>query len=136
MISEAKFTIVGEVASAPATKTTNNGKQFVSFYVRADKRKSDGSTYPNYYECLVWGEKLMERVKEECIKGNPILVEGDISSSAYTNRAGERKTSISLFLGNFSTELSKEVQEAPRDDYSAPTQVAPHVDINSDDLPF
>lgn len=136
MISEAKFTIVGEVASEPATKTTNNGKQFVSFYVRADKRKGDGSTFPNYYECLVWSEKLMERVKAECAKGNPILVEGDISSSAYTNRAGERKTSISLFLGNFSTETSNTTYTAPTDTYSEPTEVAPHVDIDNYDLPF
>lgn len=134
MISVATFTIVGEVASNPSEKTTNNGKTFVSFYVRADKRKGDGSTFPNYYECLVWGEKLMERVKEECIKGNPIVCTGDISSSAYTNRAGERKTSISLFLGNFSTELSNEVKTAPRDTYE-PTFESP-VTITSDDLPF
>lgn len=135
-IGFSRFEILGEVASAPATKTTNNGKQFVSFYVMAEQEKADGTKYPNYYEMLVWGDRLMERVKENVIKGCPIFAEGRVSASAYTNRAGERKTSISLFLSNFSTELSQEIKDAPRDTYTAPTQVAPSFEIDDDSLPF
>jgi single-stranded DNA-binding protein len=135
MIGMNRFEILGEVASAPVEKTTANGKRFVSFYVKSDKEKADGEKFPNYYEMLVWGDRLSERVKEHVIKGCPIFCEGSISASAYTNRAGERRTSISLFLGNFSTEQSAEMRNAPVDPYySRPS--APVTDIDTSDMPF
>ena len=133
----AKFEILGEVATVPVEKTTAKGKQFMSFYVRYDALSFDESAViPNYYELLVWNDKAMERCKE-LVKGDPIYVEGPLKSSPYTNRAGERKTSISLFLGTFSSEHSEEVEAAinmARDPLSIPAENT--VSIDSSDLPF
>lgn len=134
MIAMNKFEILGEVATSPVSKTTSKGKPFMSFYVKADKETFDGTVIPNYFEVLTWSEKMMERLTV-LLKGDPIYVEGSLSASAYTNRAGERKTAISLFLNNFSSERTKEAQEAPRDPLSFPP-TEPTVTIDSDDLPF
>ena len=128
MITLTDVTILGKVLGSPIYKTTAKGRPFMTLWVQANVKGYEGKITPNYFEWMIWSDRLMDECKS-LNKGDRILTKGDIKSSLYNNRAGERKASYSLFLNNFSYEHKEEA--------SAPDFIdTGSVTIDNPDLPF
>lgn len=76
-------------------RTTQNGRQFAKFSVRADSvRKEDGSYDDTWLECVAWGEAA--HMCAVLKPGGTYLLAGEKRTRSWTGRDGEERTAQEL----------------------------------------
>lgn len=125
-------TIIGNVGNDPEMRYTQNGKAVTSFTVAvnktwtgADGQKQEKATW---FKIACW-EKLAEITAQYVHKGDKILVVGEVSTQAFTDKSGEHRASLEIradtvkFLGSKADNATSPA--------SAPTQ-----EVTPEEIPF
>jgi len=121
------LTIAGNLGNAAETRTSNDGRQFLTFSVACRTGKDETqwvsvtSTQVNLAQCLTKGQKVV-------VIGNLKLTEKD--GKAYLNLSANN---IALMGSNQSGDTSDKVNPSNN---STPSTNNPKAASNDDDLPF
>ncbi len=117
---------------------TPNGNAVSSFSVATNRRyrTSDGENREEteWFRVSAWG-RLAEVANQYLTKGSPVYVEGRFSTSRWTGRDGEERTSSEIFATEVVFLSGRDGEGSggyggsqPRDDFGGPQ--------DPDDLPF
>ncbi len=135
-----QITIVGNVGSDPELRYTQGGVAVTDFSVAVNKRYSTSGgeqrEETTWFRVTVW-RRQAETVAQYLKKGRQVLVVGEASVSAYTNRAGEAAASLEItanlvkFIGSRDDANNSGGGGGNRDEFDdfAPPK-------NMDDIPF
>ena len=88
----------GRLTRDPEQRFTGKGQGVTSFDVAVNRRYKDavsGDWKDNvvFVPISVWGP-MADRCKERLRKGSPVLVEGNLVSSEYTDKSGQKRKII------------------------------------------
>jgi len=124
-----KTIIVGRLGQDPTMRYTSSGDAVTSLSVAVDNgytRNGERVNRTTWFRVAVWG-KQAEPCNQYLKKGRMVLVEGEVSASAYAAKDGEARASLDVrawtvkFLGG------------AQDNAGASNQVQ---DIVEEDIPF
>lgn len=131
MAGETIITIVGNLTADPELRYTNSGVPVASFNVAStprvfDKQAGewrDGDTL--FIRCNAW-RKLGENITESLNKGVRVIVQGRLEQKNYTDRDGNKRTSIQLIVDEVGPSLAwataKPVRNPPQGGHGWGTQ--------------
>lgn len=132
MASFNKITIVGYLGRDPEIRYLPDGTAVCNFSVATTEKRKDrsGETQEStiWFKINVWG-KQADAANQYLTKGRQVYVEGRLSQQEYTDRDGNRRTSLEVratdvqFLGNRGDESghSSAPSSAPRQASGAPS---------------
>jgi single-strand DNA-binding protein len=124
--------VSGRLTRDPEQRFTQKGQGVTTFDVASNRRYKDAATgewkdNTVFVPISVWGP-MADRCKDKLRKGSPVLVEGNLVSSEYTDKSGQKRKIIKvnarrvqfLFFGDSSdapASMSAGVHEqAPQED--------------------
>ena len=87
--------IAGRLVRDPELRFTQKGQGVALFDVAVNRRYKDVATGEwkddtTFVPVTVWGP-MAERCKEKLKKGSPVLVEGRLAGSEYTDKTGQKR---------------------------------------------
>lgn len=87
--------VSGRLTRDPEQRFTQKGQGVTSFDLASNRRYKDAATgewkdNTVFVPVSVWGP-MADRCKEKLRKGSPVLVEGALISSEYTDKAGQKR---------------------------------------------
>ncbi|MCT2909283.1 single-stranded DNA-binding protein [Schleiferilactobacillus harbinensis] len=131
-------TLVGRLTRDVDLKYTNNGTAVASFTVAVDRnfKNAQGERETDFINCVMW-RKAAESFAKYTQKGSLVGVEGQIQTSTYDNKQGQKVYVTKLVVDQFSF-LDPKKTDVPAQPNSKPVnQVDPaSTVVNDDDLPF
>lgn len=98
MPSFCKVTIIGHLGRDPEVKYTGDGTAVCTFSVAVtEKTKRGGESHDltTWFKVNVWG-KQGETVNQYLAKGSLVYIEGRLSQTEYTDRDGNKRTSLEV----------------------------------------
>ena len=147
MASFNKIIIVGYLGRDPEIRYTPQGEAVCNFSVATTERRKDQTgemqDMTTWFRVTVW-RRQAEIANQYLSKGKQVYVEGKLRQAEYTDRDGNRRTTLEVtasdiqFLGakgeegsgmSAPTSTSKSSRPAPSDGFDAPP-------VNDDDIPF
>ena len=95
------ITIMGRLTRDPELRRTGNGVAVTSFTVAVDRdiKSSDSETGTDFIDCVAW-RGTAEFVCRYFQKGKPILVEGRLQVTNYTDKNGEKRRRYEVVADN------------------------------------
>lgn len=94
-----KITIVGHLGRDPEVRYLPDGTAVTSFSMATSEKKKDRSgeaqDITTWFKVTVWG-KQGEVASQYLAKGSQAYVEGRLSQSEYTDKDGNRRTSLDV----------------------------------------
>lgn len=84
--------IMGNLGRDPETRYQADGTAVTNFSVAVSKRRKGKEAATTWFRCVAWN-KTAEIAGEYLKKGQPVLVQGEMSSHDYTDKDGVTKTS-------------------------------------------
>ena len=90
-----RVTIIGNLTADPEMRSTPNGKTVTNFTVAVSRKGDKDKT--DYFRCAAWG-KTGEVCGQYLSKGKKVCVVGEVSARAYTDKQGEAKASLEVFV--------------------------------------
>lgn len=106
-----RVTIIGRLTADPEMRTTPNGKTVTNFTVAVSRKGDKDKT--DFFRCAAWG-KTGEVCGQYLGKGKKVCVVGEVSARAYTDKQGEAKASLEVFVTEVEFLSPKgETNEAP-----------------------
>lgn len=92
--------IAGRLTRDPELRFTQKQQGVVSLSVAVNRRYQDPASGEwkddtTFVPVTVWGPAA-ERCKEKMHKGNPVLVEGRLTASEYTDKAGQKRKEMKI----------------------------------------
>jgi single-strand DNA-binding protein len=144
MASFNKITIVGYLGRDPETRFTPAGDAVCSFSVATTEKKGgqDGDEVTTWFRVTVW-RKQAEACQQYLTKGRQVYVEGRLKQQEFTDRDGNKRTSLEVnatdvqFLGT-----GERNEGGARPDPQAPLRtptrkpLEPLEEVADEDLPF
>lgn len=127
-----KMIIKGRMARDPELKTTNSGKSVCNFSV-AVSRNFDRELV-DFFECVAWNKKA-EFICKYFIKGQEILIDGEMQSRRYTDKNGNNRTAWELIANDVDFCGNKNQNSNNLQNDNTETISADEID-DIDDLPF
>lgn len=112
-----RVTIIGRLTADPEMRTTPNGKTVTNFTVAVSRKGDKDKT--DFFRCAAWG-KTGEVCGQYLGKGKKVCVVGEVSARAYTDKQGEAKASLEVFVTEVEF-LSPRSEEREPVDTSMPT---------------
>jgi single-strand DNA-binding protein len=92
------ISIVGRLGKDPELKATDSGNMVARITVAVKNAKADDSA--TWFNCQLWGKKA-EVVSEHLRKGQRIGLIGRIESEDWTDKDGNKRTSMLLKASDF-----------------------------------
>ena len=122
------ITIAGQLGRDAEQRFLPNGDAVASFSV-ADSQGKDKPTI--WWNCSIFGKRA-ESLAQYLTKGQAVTVTGSVSQREYTDKDGNKRTSMDVRVTDIALQGGKReaAQESPR---KAPSQSAPQDDS---DVPF
>ena len=90
-----KLTIIGNLTADPEMRATPNGKTVTNFTVAVSRKGDKDKT--DFFRCAAWG-KTGEVCGQYLSKGKKVCVVGEVSARAFTDKQGEAKASLEVFV--------------------------------------
>ena len=92
--------IAGRLTRDPDLRFTQKGQGMSSFAVAVNRRFKDAATGEwkddtTFVSVTVWGPAA-ERCKEKMKKGSPVIIEGRLSASEYTDKTGQKRKEMKV----------------------------------------
>ncbi|MEK7722549.1 MAG: single-stranded DNA-binding protein [Elusimicrobiota bacterium] len=92
--------IAGRLTRDPDLRFTQKGQGVSSFSVAVNRRYKDAATGEwkddtTFVSVTVWGPAA-ERCKEKIKKGSPVLIEGRLTASEYTDKTGQKRKEMKV----------------------------------------
>jgi single-strand DNA-binding protein len=151
MASFNKITIVGYLGRDPELRHTPNGNAVCNLSVATTEKRNDRSgdaqETTTWFRVTVWG-KQAAMCNEWLAKGRQVYIEGRVSLQEYTDREGQKRSSLEVnatdvkFLGgkgdngNARDEAPTPAEkQARREALKTPVEVAKEVE-QDDEIPF
>jgi single-strand DNA-binding protein len=94
MASFNKITIVGYLGRDPELRHTPNGNSICNISVATTEKNRDKES-TTWFKVAVWG-KQGELCNQYLAKGSQIYIEGRLRSEEYTDRDGNKRTSLEV----------------------------------------
>lgn len=93
--------IIGNLTADPITRTTQAGKQVVTFTVAVNRRQSAQAGQPeaDFFRVSAWNQ-LGEICAKYLAKGRKCAVTGSVRASAYTNSQGKAVGTLEVMAEN------------------------------------
>ncbi len=94
-----KITIIGNLGGDPEMRYTTNGDPVTSFSVASNRsyrtRGGEDKDETEWFRVSAWG-RLAEVANQYLTKGSPVYVEGRFSTSRWTGRDGDERTTSEI----------------------------------------
>lgn len=148
MASFNKIIIVGHLGRDPELRYTPSGTAVCDFSVATSERKGkrdggESDEVTTWFRVSLWN-KQAELAHQYLTKGRPVYIEGRLSQREYTDRDGNKRTSLEVFgtemqfIGSRNDEMAAGAGSGNRSAAaSAPREAATANDaIGDDDIPF
>lgn len=100
-MNETMVTVVGNVANEPELRTTASGKRVVNFRLASSPRYYDkGLSAWRDGETVFWAVSCWrgaaENIADSLLKGQPVVVYGQVKYHSYEDKNGQPRTSLDL----------------------------------------
>jgi single-strand DNA-binding protein len=138
-----KIIIAGHLGRDPEIRYLPDGTAVCNFSVATSEKRKDrsgeGQETTTWFKVVLW-RQLAELANQYLTKGKPIYIEGRLTQQEYTDKDGNKRTSLEVtatemkFLDSKGDESSSSYQSsAPA---SRPATSAPPDGGNEEDIPF
>ena len=127
-----KLIISGRLTRDAEARFIPSGTAVLSFSVANNTGFGDNQK-THYFDCSIFGKRAEGKLKDYMLKGQQVVVEGEISLNQYQKKDGTGGASLNVFVNN--VELMGSNQQAGAQP-SAPASSAPALNDSDDDLPF
>lgn len=95
-----KIMLLGRLTDNPDTKIKGD-VQLAKFTLAVDKRfKKEGESTADFFNCVAFGKRA-EVINQYLFKGSKIAVTGEMHSSKYTDKDGNKRTSWEVTIDEF-----------------------------------
>lgn len=105
-----KTIVTGRLTRDPELRTVQSDLKITTFSVAVD-RYAGGQKKVDFYDCKAF-RRQAEIINEWFSKGKPILIDGHMESSKWTDKNGATRVSWELVVENFEFLGSKQQSEA------------------------
>jgi single-strand DNA-binding protein len=110
-----RVVLIGRLTRDPELRTTNTGKNVVSFSIAVDKKfKPQDSTAPtaDFFRCTAW-QQTADFVSNYLSKGRLVAVDGRLEQRQFTDKDGNKREVVEVIAENV------QGLDRPRDDSQA-----------------
>ncbi len=145
MASFNKIIIVGYLGRDPEIRYTPQGDAFCSFTVATTERRKDNTgemqDVTTWFRVTAW-RRTAELANQYLSKGKQVYVEGKLRQSEYTDRDGNRRTSLEVtaseihFLGTRGDEGGGGAPAVAKPARQSATDINDEPPMNDDEIPF
>ncbi len=92
--------IAGRLTRDPELRFTQKGQGMSTFSVAVNRRYKDAATGEwkddtTFVSVTVWGPAA-ERCKEKMKKGSPVIIEGRLTASEFTDKSGQKRKEMKV----------------------------------------
>ncbi len=100
-MNETTLTITGALTADPELRFTGSGIAVANFTVASNARRFDKATNgyvdaePIFLRCTAW-RTTAENVAESLTRGMRVIVTGNLKTTSYETREGDKRTSLEL----------------------------------------
>lgn len=143
-----KVILIGNVGRDPEIRTTNDGKEIVSFSIATSESWKDRGTgerkeRTEWHRITVFNEGLVNVIKNYVQKGSKLYIEGNLQTRKWQDASGMDKYSTEVVLQNYNATLilldSREATAAMKQENAASEgskeQILEHSELD-DEIPF
>ena len=123
--------LVGRLAADPELRRTGTGKPVTSFRLAVDRPTKDKIT--DWLDIVAW-DKLAEFVAGNFSRGQEMLVDGELQSRNWTDKDGNKRTSIEV-KANVVRFVGKRTEQTQQQEPQQPAGFVP-IDDDDEQLPF
>ena len=125
-----KLIISGRLTRDAEVRFIPSGTPVMSFSVAnntgfGDKQKT------HFFDCSMFGKRAEGKLKDYMLKGQQVVVEGEVSLNQYQKKDGTGGASLNVFVNN--VELMGSSQQTGNQSSAPTTDKSP---LEDDDLPF
>jgi len=125
-----KLIISGRLTRDAEVRFIPSGTPVMSFSV-ANNTGYGEKQKTHYFDCSMFGKRAEGKLKDYMLKGQQVVVEGEVSLNQYEKKDGTGGASLNVFVNN--VELMGSSQQAGSQPSAPPPDKSPPED---DDLPF
>ena len=106
-----KVFLIGRLGNDPDIKSTQNGKSVAILSLATseswkDKNTGEKKEKTEWHRVVIFNEGLVNVVQKYLKKGAQVYVEGQISTTKYTDNNGQEKFSTQIVLQGYSSTLT------------------------------
>ena len=125
-----KLIISGRLTRDAEVRFIPSGTPVMSFSV-ANNTGFGEKQKTHYFDCSMFGKRAEGKLKDYMLKGQQVVVEGEVSLNQYEKKDGTGGASLNVFVNN--VELMGSSQQAGSQPSATPPDKSP---LEDDDLPF
>jgi single-strand DNA-binding protein len=109
-MNDVTFHLTGNLTADPEMRYTPSGTAVCNFTVAATPRRFDKATGgwvdrdAIFMRCTAW-KQLAEHIAESAVRGQTVMVSGELETNSYETREGEKRTSLQLTVREFGISL-------------------------------
>ena len=136
-----KVQLIGNLGNAPEIKNTENGKKLARFSIATNENyrnaKGEKVTETTWHNLIAWG-KVADLAEKFLLKGTEVVIEGKLINRSYTDKDGNKRTSLEVTATEMKFLDSRGDDGAPSSAPSSrPTSSAPQAGgEEGEDIPF
>ena len=104
--------LLGRLVADPELKEVGKEGKVINFTIAVPRRykNAEGEYDTDFIQCNVWN-KIAENMKEYCGKGDLITVEGQLQSSSYEDKEGNKRFKTDVKVDNIGFVQKKAVEK-------------------------
>jgi single-strand DNA-binding protein len=125
-----KLIISGRLTRDAEVRFIPSGTPVMSFSV-ANNTGYGEKQKTHYFDCSMFGKRAEGKLKDYMLKGQQVVVEGEVSLNQYEKKDGTGGASLNVFVNN--VELMGSSQQTGSQPSAPPSDKSP---LEDDDLPF
>lgn len=135
--------LMGRLTKDPDLSVDSSGKEYLRFKVAVDRQYSKkGENTADFISCVAFGGTAVF-ISTYFKKGKMIAIQGHLTSSSYTDKDGNNRSSLSVSVDSvsFCGDKPADANTSPSTTPTAPPHAASKLDVDIDDddddsLPF
>ncbi len=137
ILRASQHTFRGRLARDPESKYFENGSSVTTFRIAVNKpgAKRDDGQEPDWFKVEAWRE-LGEAMADTLHKGDLVEVTGRVKFETWTDRAGEKQTTVCITADRFEAIPTPGAPGTAAATKSAPQAAAASPDDDDDEVPF
>ena len=103
-----KVILIGNVGKDPEVRTTQDGREIVSFSLATseswrDKSSGERKEKTEWHRVVIFAPPLVNIIKNYVHKGSKVYLEGALQTRKWTDQSGQEKFATEIVLQNFNS---------------------------------
>lgn len=132
--------LAGRLGKDPELKEVGERRiAHLNLAVRRVGKKQENGTWTretNWVRCTAW-DKTADQIRTLLAKGDFVIIQGELRSSEYQTKTGEKRTVLDVVINTFDkVSSSNKAKEAPADEPEAAVAPAPEPVTEAEEIPF